>query len=60
MTENEKKDLMAFFGNKIQVLGLDIKQSEKGMECELKPNPDFKEAIINHYVEGVKNDDTDL
>ena len=54
MTENEKKDLLAFFGSKIHVLALDINQSEKGLDCELTPAPVFQEAILNHLIEGEK------
>ena len=55
MTEKEKKDLLEFFNNKVHVVGLNIKQSEKGLECGLKPVPNYQEAIFNHFIEGVKH-----
>ena len=55
MTENEKKDLWEFLSNKVQVVGLNIKQSGKGLECVLKPVPNDQEAIFNHFIKGEKH-----
>ena len=54
MTAKEKKDLSDFLGDKVHVVGLEIIQSEKGLECDLKPVPGYREAIFNHFIEGIK------
>jgi len=60
MTEKEKKELWDFLGDKVSVVTLNINQSEKGLEFDLTPVPGYQEAIFNHFIEGVKNDDTSI
>jgi len=54
MTTQEKKELWDFLGDKVQVVRLNINQTEKGMEYELKPVPGYREDIFNHLIDGVK------
>jgi len=55
MTEKEKTVLWEFLGNKVHVVGLEINQTEKGLECDLKPVPVYRDAIFNHFIEREKH-----